>query len=144
MAEKQQEAVAYMRTHPVDTLDLIFRRFEINWLAFSDSPVDVWVNHTASAKAFLVITAALSLLCLLGTLYAYRAGLPEAFPFAMVLLVFPLVFYVTHASSRYRFPIDPIMLILATNAVAHLLSLARSGNTNEKKTASPVSSIPAV
>jgi hypothetical protein len=144
MAEKQQEALAYMRSHPADTLDLIFRRFEINWLAFSDSPVDVWVNHTASAKAFLALTAALSLLCLLGTLYASRAGLPEAFPFAMVLLIFPLVFYVTHASSRYRFPIDPIMLILATNAVAHLLSQARNRNANAKKTVSPASSVPAV
>jgi hypothetical protein len=90
------------------------------------------------------LTAALSLLCLLGTLYASRAGLPEAFPFAMVLLIFPLVFYVTHASSRYRFPIDPIMLILATNAVAHLLSQARSRNANAKKTVSPASSVPAV
>ncbi len=31
----------------------------------------------------------------------------------MVLLIFPLVFYVTHSSLRYRFPIDPIMLVLA-------------------------------
>jgi hypothetical protein len=45
---------------------------------------------------------------------------------------------------RYRFPVDPIMLILAVAAVAHLLSLARSQDTNEKKAPGPVSSLPAL
>ena len=84
------------------------------------------------------------MLCLLGALYAHRSGDPEAFLFAMVLLVFPLVFYMTHASMRYRFPVDPIMLILAVGALAHLLSLARSRNPNVKKAAGPVSSLPAL
>jgi 4-amino-4-deoxy-L-arabinose transferase-like glycosyltransferase len=142
MEEKQQEAIAYIRTHPGETLNLVFRRFEINWLAFSDSPVDVWLTGTSAARTFLVLTCLLSLLCLLGALYAYRARQPEAFPFAMVLLVFPLIFYVTHASTRYRFPIDPIILILATSAVAHLISEARSRNPNVKKAAAPLPSLP--
>ena len=53
----------------------------------------------------------------------------------MVLLIFPLVFYLTHSSLRYRFPMDPIMLILAAGAVAHLISLARSRNPNVAKNA---------
>ena len=142
MEEKRREAFAYMRTHPGDTLNLIFRRFEINWLAFSDSPVDVWTNGGWSSRLFLVLNCLLSLLCLFGVLAAYRARMPEAAPFAMVLLIFPLVFYLTHASLRYRFPIDPAMLILATGAVAHLLSLAR--NPNREKTAAPLPSLPAL
>jgi hypothetical protein len=76
-------------------------------------------------------------------LYAYRARNPEAFPFAITLLVFPLVFYVTHAEARYRFPIDPIILILATSAAAHLLSLARSPNPHPKNAGATATSLPA-
>jgi len=144
MAEKEREAFAYMRTHPGITLDLTFHRFVSHWLAFADSPADVWSNGTLYSKSFLILNCLLSVLCLLGALYAYRTRDPEAFLFAMVLLVFPLVFYLTHASMRYRFPVDPIMLILAVGAVAHLISLARSRNTNVKKAAAPVSSLSAL
>jgi hypothetical protein len=91
------------------------------------------------SKSFLILNCLLSVLCLLGALYAHRSGDPEAFLFAMVLLVFPLIFYVTHASMRYRFPMDPIMLILAVGAVAHLLAIARSRNPYAKKAAAPAS-----
>ncbi len=86
----------------------------------------------------------LSLGCLFGVLAAQRAGLPEAGPLAMVLLIFPAVFYVTHASLRYRFPIDPIMLVLATGALAKLLALTRNRNPNLKKTAAPAPSFPSL
>jgi len=139
MAEKEHEAIAYMRTHPSETLNFMFHRFVSHWLAFSDSPADVWENGTVYSRSFLILNSLLSVLCLLGALYAHRSGDPEAFLYAMVLLVFPLVFYLTHASMRYRFPIDPIMLILAVSAVAHLISAARSRNPNVKKAAATVS-----
>ncbi len=41
MADKEHEAVTYMRGHPSETLNMVFRRFEMNWLAFSDSPVNI-------------------------------------------------------------------------------------------------------
>jgi 4-amino-4-deoxy-L-arabinose transferase-like glycosyltransferase len=144
MAEKEHEAFAYMRTHPGHTLNLIFRRFETNWLAFSDSPADVWNNGDLYSRSFLALNGLLSLLCLLGVLFASRASIPETFPFAIVLLVFPLIFYLVHASSRYRFPIDPIMLILATTAVAQLISLAKNRNASLKKLTAPAPSIPAL
>jgi hypothetical protein len=106
--------------------------------------VDVWSNGDLAAKSLLVSNCLLSVLCLLGALYANRARLPEAVPFAMVLLIFPLVFYLTHTSSRYRFPMDPIMLILATSAVAHLISVARSRNPNVRKAAAAAPSLPAL
>ena len=42
-----------------------------------------------------------------------------AVPLASVMLFFPLIFYITHSSSRYRHPIDPVMLVLAVYAVAY-------------------------
>ena len=144
MAEKQQEAVAYMRTHPLETLNFTFRRFEVFWMVFSDSPADVWENGNLSIRAFLIFNSSMTLLCLLGVLAAYREGIREAFLFAAVVLVFPLVFYFTHASMRLRFPIESIMLILTTGALAHLLSLFRARNPGLKKAHSPAPSVPAL
>lgn len=144
MAEKEQEAVSFMRTHPVDALSLAFRRFQVTWLVTTGNPLDIWSGGNPAGKAFLVLNCFISVLCLFGALLANRARIPEAAPFAMVLLIFPLVFYVTHTSLRYRFPMDPIMLILAASTVAHVISVAKTRNLNSKKAADPVSSLPAL
>ena len=142
MAEKQHQALVFMRTHPADTLNLIFRRFVQNWLAVTDSPADVLANPSFSIRAFFVFNAALSLLTLLGAMFAHRARLPEAFPLAVVLLIFPLVFYLTHSSPRYRFPIDSLMLILSVYAVACLASLLRGRPLGVPERAGTAASLP--
>ena len=38
------------------------------------------------------------------------------------MLFFPVPFYLTHANLRYRYPIDPLMTILAVYAIAYPLS----------------------
>ena len=143
MADKEHEAFAFMRTHPRDTLDSMFRRFVENWLDFTDSPLDTWSRVSLYARAFIVMNCLFPLLSFLGALYAYRARGSEALPFAMVLLIFPLVFYLTHSSLRYRFPIDPVMMVLAAGAVPSLLPLARSRGPRVAKMGAPVSSVPA-
>jgi len=122
MAEKQREAFLFMRTHPADTLRFMFRRFVNNWLAITDSPADLWATSPLYLKAFIVMNFLLSLFTMLGALFAYHSDPEEAFPYAMVLLIFPLIFYLTHSSLRYRFPMDPIMMILAAYGVAHPIS----------------------
>ncbi len=123
MAEKQHEAVEFMRTHPLDTVNLMFGRFAVTWLATTDVQA-LLPGVTLNASGLWVLNAVLSLLCLLGALFVHRTRRPEAALYAVVLVVFPLVFYMTHSSPRYRFPIDPIILILAAGAVAHLVSMA--------------------
>ena len=49
----------------------------------------------------------------------YRKG-TAAVPYLAVLLIFPIVYYVTHSFPTYRFPIEPLMLILAAYAVVNL------------------------
>lgn len=144
MAEKQNEAFTFMRTHPRDTLGFIFRRFINNWLAITDSPVDTWSASPYYLKAFMVINSLFSLFALLGVLFAHRNRRPDALPYAMVLLVFPLVFYLTHTSLRYRFPMDPIMMVLAAYGVAYPISLLRSRSARQPDTGTPVASVPTI
>jgi hypothetical protein len=143
MAEKQREAFAFMRSHPRDTAYFMFHRFANTWLGVTDTPLDYWANGPLYAKAFLILNCLLSLLSLLGVLYAHRTGHPDAAPFGLVLLVFPTIFYVTHSSLRYRFPMDPIMLVLAASAVAHLLSAARFPSARKTNAIAAVPSLPA-
>jgi len=85
----------------------------------------------------------LSLLSLLGVLYARRSSHPDAAPYGMVLLIFPLVFYLTHSSPRYRFPMDPIIVILATSSLARLISFAKFGAARKTNGAVPLPPFPA-
>jgi hypothetical protein len=125
MADKQKEAYAFIRTHPADTANFAFRKFVNNWLAITDSPMDTWSASPFRLKAFVVMNALFSLFALLGALFAYRERCPEALPYAIVLLVYPLIFYLTHSSLRYRFPIDPIMMVLAAYGIAYPIALVR-------------------
>lgn len=143
MAEKQHEAFEFMRTHPRETLYFMFRRFVDNWLAITDSPADSWSSSPLYLKAFMSMNFLLSLLTLFGALFAYRARLPEALPYALVLLIFPIVFYLTHTSLRYRFPMDPIMMVLAANGVAYPLSRWRAHVWRKKGAVMPAPSLPA-
>ncbi len=137
MAEKQQEAFAFMRTHPAATLHFMFRRFVNNWLAITDSPADVWSASPLYLKAFIVMNFLLTLFTLLGVLFAYRLKPAEAQPYLMVLLIFPLVFYLTHSSLRYRFPMDPIMMVLAAYGVAYPISLWLKRSNPQPRAAAP-------
>jgi hypothetical protein len=143
MAEKQQQALTFMRTHPRDTLNYTFHRFVNIWLSQTDSLLDVWPTASLSVKAVMTFNCLLSLLSLLGVLYAHRSRHPDAAPYGMVLLIFPLVFYLTHSSQRYRFPMDPIVVVLAAGSVAHLISFVRFGPGRKTRVASPIPPCPA-
>jgi len=123
MEEKQSEALAFMRTHPRDTLRFFFRRFEDNWIGMWDAPADLWRYMPASMKLTLVWNCLFSLLSFVGALFVHRTRNEYALPFTSFMLFFPVVFYVTHTSGRYRYPMDPIMGLLTVFAIAYPLSL---------------------
>jgi dolichyl-phosphate-mannose-protein mannosyltransferase len=141
MADKQREAFHFMRTHPADTARFMWHRFADTWLGTSQSPSEAWNGAPLYAKAFMVWTWGFSLLSLLGVLFAYRSGNYAAYPFAWVMLVFPLMFIFTHTSQRYSFPMSPIMQILAAYAVVFPLThLARYFTNSSVATAITVQS----
>jgi hypothetical protein len=123
MAEKQREAMAIIRSHPWQIVNFTFRRFVDNWIGVKDPPVELWLHVGFYYKFILLSNCLFSLLAWLGALFVYRAKHEAALPFGCVMLFFPMVFYVTHASFRYRFPMDCIMLVLAVYAVAYPVSL---------------------
>jgi 4-amino-4-deoxy-L-arabinose transferase-like glycosyltransferase len=119
MQEKQREAVQFIRAHPLDTLDRTLHRFSNFWIAGDEPSLELWRRLPGGTNLAVAANCIFPALSLLGVLFAYREENEAAVPLASVMLFFPLIFYITHSSSRYRHPIDPVMLVLAVYALAY-------------------------
>ncbi len=76
-------------------------------------PVEDFENaDSAWIRAILALNLLTAIGGAIGIVVLWRARSTGAFPAAVFVVVVPLVYYATHASLRYRHPIDPILLIL--------------------------------
>jgi hypothetical protein len=136
MEEKEREGWAFIRSHPTDVARFVLHRFVNHWLGLWDSPVDLWFNAPWYLRLAIIGNCLFALLSLFGALFSQRRRNRAAYPLGIVLLVFPLIFYLTHTSLRYRYPMDPIMVVLAAFAVVHVVSpRARRGEAGEEEPA---------
>ena len=125
MEKKQGEAIAFIRSHPAETLGLFFHRFWTNWFSVTDRPNASWRGSPRYVKAYFFLNAAMILSSWLGAGLALRTGNRDAAAYLIVLLFYPLVYYVTATLLRYRFPIDPLLTILAVYGGSAMLLLGR-------------------
>lgn len=101
MESRRQWAITFITHHPGYFLQLSARRVLLFWTA-PDHSAWPWV----------------SLLAWVGLLLALRRDRARVVPYAIVMAMFPLVYYVTHTFDTYRHPIEPVILLLAAYAVA--------------------------
>jgi hypothetical protein len=117
MHEEMHKAVNFIVSHP---------RVEIRLSA--ERVVAFWMGTAAPYRDFLradtILLQAVSLCSLLGVLgtiggivVLYLKRSEFAFPLAACPIVFPLLYYATHGSLRYRHPLDPVIVLLGTIAV---------------------------
>jgi len=123
MRAKQRAALAFMRAHPSTTVHFIFGRFVDFWFDVSDRVGSVLSAASLYLKAYLIFNAAMTLFAALGAAIAWRTANRDRAPYVIVLLAYPVVFYITHALARYRFPLEPILAILSVYGLS--LALAR-------------------
>jgi hypothetical protein len=119
MDAKEHEAIQFMVSHPRDEMRFFWRRFIDNWVGAWDPIQDFWYRLSFIRKFNLSANIFVSLFGLMGILVLSREKNVFTFPIAMYPLVFPVVYYITHSSIRYRHPIDPAMIVLAALAVAY-------------------------
>lgn len=117
MAEKRELAVTHVVEHPAMFALQSARRLVRFWTGFwsfaspylRDQPMDL---------PNVPFCTALSLLMLLGMRVLVRQRSQSALPFLAVLAIFPVPYYLTHASVDYRLPIEPeIVVLIALGAV---------------------------
>jgi Dolichyl-phosphate-mannose-protein mannosyltransferase len=147
MAEKWRSATSFIQSHPGLELRLTGRKFVAFWMG-TESPLK---NFRETDSNLIRVILLSSFLTAIGTLFGVlvlrggqkkitqrHTGGPEkngteetleltgkvVWPLAVFPAVFPCLYYVTHADLRYRHPMDPIVLLLATVAVAGVSRMA--------------------
>lgn len=120
LAQKWRLAISFIETHHELEMELTGKRFVSFWMG-TESPLETFfrtnsllIRTILLANAF---TAAGGLLGIIGLLWK-RAGF--AFLVAVFPLIYPCVYYATHADLRYRHAIDPAVCLLMAIAVAWL------------------------
>lgn len=136
--EKRREAVAFLAQHPGLYVVQCLRRVVYLWSGFWNlDPSNLQDEFHGFANVYL--TLSLSLAMLLGLWHASRdsvalggsargeeaiAGLSyreAVLPYLLVLAFYPVVFYLTHPTIRYRHIIDPEVVVLAALGLRSLL-----------------------
>ena len=121
-ADKQRAALAYIRAHPTETARAVADRIWSNWFAVTDRVNAQWSTSPAYVKALFLANFSMILFAALGLIVAPREIGAEALPYWIAVLVFPLPYYLTHTLVRYRFPIEPMLTILAAYGALQLWS----------------------
>ncbi|MGC0774735.1 MAG: glycosyltransferase family 39 protein [Candidatus Acidiferrum sp.] len=113
MEEEQRKAVTFIESHPRIELWLISQRFVDFWIGTAN-PLTVFRQVDSLWLRFILLWNDATPLCaFIGIIVLLVRKSEYAFPIAVIPVVFPLLYYVTHTSLRYRHPIDPVVLLLA-------------------------------
>ena len=144
--EKRREALALLAQHPGLYVVQCLRRFVYLWTGFWNlDPSNLQDEFHGFANVYL--TLSLTLAMLLGLWRAWRNSIAlgdeaisgsssreAVLPFLLVLAFYPVVFYLTHPTIRYRHIIDPEVVVLAAlglrslfRSKSHDISLAAAG-----------------
>jgi 4-amino-4-deoxy-L-arabinose transferase-like glycosyltransferase len=116
LAHMKDVAIGFVRQYPGEFLWLTTKRFLYTWTGFwSTNPVYMKNEPFQFPNTFFC--TAVTLLALAGLRRMWRHGNEWTAPYVMALVIFPLVYYVTHPGIEYRHPIDPLIVILMASAV---------------------------
>jgi hypothetical protein len=118
LTEKWARAANFIRQKPALSLHLTGRRIIATWIGTEHPCSDFLHANSLLIRTILFCNFLLTLGTAAGVLLVARSKNPFAAPLAVFPMLYPLVYYVTHTSLRYRHPIDPIMIFLAVFAAA--------------------------
>lgn len=117
MREKWNLASGFIRTHKRLEVRLTRWRIMSFWLG-SFRPLQDFANADSIwIQAIFALNFLTAIGSVVGIAVLWSKRSPYAFPAAAFVAFVPLIYYVTHASLRYRHPIDPIVLMLAAIAM---------------------------
>jgi len=117
LAEKMQQAVVFLRSHPALYVQLFGRRIVATWLG-TESPWEDAVHTNSLLARFLIgwnAVVLLGVLVGLGRLYLQKRV--YFLPIAVFPIIFPFTFYIAHTTLRHRHPCDPIVALLIAVAI---------------------------
>jgi len=119
MDEKWREALQFIASHPGLFLWLTLKRILYVWTGIWSLAPDYLLAEALDTVNIPFCTA-VSVLAFAGLRRAFRQGNTHASLYGVLLFSVPLLFYVTHSNIRYRHPMDPYLILLATFAVVEI------------------------
>ena len=121
----RQQAISFIRSHPGVFLRLAARRVLIFWTGAEDND---WAGNMKTAgklsAAKRLIMAVWTVLALLGLLAVRRSAHQTLF--LLILALYPVPYYLTHCTNRYRMSLEPVLAILAAQALIWMWRRYRS------------------
>jgi hypothetical protein len=110
------EAMQFIQGHPADFVRLVLRRILIFWTGADDN------KYAGSLRTGLNLSTAKrlvmggwTLLALLGLVAGFRTR--RHMLLLLAVAVYPLPYYITHTTNRYRLPLEPVLTLLAAHAL---------------------------
>jgi LPXTG-motif cell wall-anchored protein len=110
-AAQAHEAKAWIAQHPKRFLVLCFRRFFFFWAGVPRTWLGLPRTGLDQVKNWIFLAS--SLLAIGGLFLAVKRRVHGAFLFATLVIFYPLIYYLTFPTARYRHAIDPELAVLA-------------------------------
>ena len=129
----RKEAVAFIGAHPYDFLQLTIQRILYFWIRDLDLNKGI-EGHFGIRSKKSALTTFIYILPLpfmfMGIVIALRGKRPAGVLVAYLIL-FPLVYYITHVRQRYRFPVEPVILIFAAGGFVAVVKFLFKRSTSK-------------
>lgn len=116
MDHKKQQALAFIRANPGWYARATVRRAIFLWTGYWSLDREYLKEEPLDPPNIFFCTT-LTVLALLGLWRSWNLDPGQAMPYVLVLLSFPVIYYITSPEVYYRRPIDPLFVILAIVAV---------------------------
>ena len=127
MDEEMRKAKKFIFSHPRVEGILFYERFIAFWGGIPN-PIDKLMQTDSLLVRSLILCAMLSGVgALAGVVVLIWKQSDYAFPLAIYPVIFPLLYYITHTSLRYRHPIEPEILLLTAIACGAVFGARPTG-----------------
>jgi hypothetical protein len=114
MANKKHQAMEFISGHPVEFSWLTVRRIVYLWTGFWSFNRE-YLRQEPLDLANIPVSTTFTVLAFFGLYRAFREKAFGVVPYTIVLLFFPVVYYVTHPEVYYLRPLDPLVAILTAS-----------------------------
>jgi hypothetical protein len=127
MDHKMAQAKTYIFSHPRWYGWMCVRRAIYMWTGYWSFDPD-YLKQEEMDPYNIPVATFITLCAVVGLFYAKRFFPAEALRYGLILLVYPLVYYLVHPETYYLRPIDPILLILGCYALVQVTRRVRGGS----------------
>ena len=116
MAKEKRQAKEFIGAHPGWYVWTSMRRAFFLWTGYWSFDRG-YLQQEPLDPPNIFVCSTCTILALLGLWWAFQFDPRTAVPYAIVLFVFPAIYYITSPEAYYRRPIDPFFVILIAYAL---------------------------